>query len=140
MGFEIAASHHEVAPGQHEIDLVPSNALRIADRIATFKFVTKAIAVMLKAGLNGIRNKIKPSIEFIDNIYNTSDTRIKGSSFKNLPGSIDEATSKLVKDKVICDILGKHILTHFLQAKKIETKIYKTQVHQWELEQYLKNY
>ncbi|TYO96215.1 type I glutamate--ammonia ligase [Desulfallas thermosapovorans] len=44
MGFEIEASHHEVAPGQHEIDFKYSNALDIADKIVTFKFVVRTIA------------------------------------------------------------------------------------------------
>ncbi|KXG76547.1 Glutamine synthetase [Fervidicola ferrireducens] len=45
MGFEVEASHHEVAPGQHEIDFKYAPALRAADNIVTFKFVTKAIAM-----------------------------------------------------------------------------------------------
>ncbi|RLL45400.1 type I glutamate--ammonia ligase [Oceanobacillus piezotolerans] len=44
MGFEIEASHHEVAPGQHEIDFKYSNALKHADDIQTFKLVVKTIA------------------------------------------------------------------------------------------------
>ncbi|GAA5501991.1 glutamine synthetase [Deinococcus xinjiangensis] len=45
MGFEIEASHHEVAPGQHEIDFRYAPALETADRIATFKFVVKRVAL-----------------------------------------------------------------------------------------------
>ncbi|HBX23338.1 MAG TPA: type I glutamate--ammonia ligase [Desulfotomaculum sp.] len=44
MGFEIEASHHEVAPGQHEIDFKYSDALDTADKIMTFKFVVRTIA------------------------------------------------------------------------------------------------
>lgn len=44
MGFDMEASHHEVAPGQHEIDFKYADALRSADNIATFKFVTKVVA------------------------------------------------------------------------------------------------
>ena len=44
MGFEIEASHHEVAPAQHEIDFKYDNALRTADNILTFKFIVKYIA------------------------------------------------------------------------------------------------
>jgi glutamine synthetase len=50
MGFEIEASHHEVAASQHEIDFKYSNALDTADKVITFKFATKTIA--LKAGLH----------------------------------------------------------------------------------------
>ena len=44
MGFEIEASHHEVAPAQHEIDFQYDNALVTADNIMTFKMVVKTIA------------------------------------------------------------------------------------------------
>src|SRR5665647_2302860 len=44
MGFEIEASHHEVGSGQHEIDFKYSDALDIADKIVTFKFVVRTTA------------------------------------------------------------------------------------------------
>ena len=44
MGFEIEASHHEVAPAQHEIDFKYDNALVTADNIMTFKMAVKTIA------------------------------------------------------------------------------------------------
>ncbi|MCI5711641.1 MAG: type I glutamate--ammonia ligase [Lachnospiraceae bacterium] len=44
MGFEIEASHHEVAPAQHEIDFKYDEALKTADNIMTFKLTVKTIA------------------------------------------------------------------------------------------------
>ena len=44
MGFEIEASHHEVAPGQHEIDFKYADAITACDQIQTFKLVVKTIA------------------------------------------------------------------------------------------------
>lgn len=44
MGFEIEASHHEVAPAQHEIDFKYGPALGTADNIMTFKLVVKSMA------------------------------------------------------------------------------------------------
>ena len=44
MGFEIEASHHEVANGQHEIDFKYDGALNAADNIVTFKLVVKTVA------------------------------------------------------------------------------------------------
>lgn len=44
MGFEIEASHHEVAMGQHEIDFKYTDALHAADNILTFKLAVKVIA------------------------------------------------------------------------------------------------
>jgi glutamine synthetase len=44
MGFEIEASHHEVAEGQHEINFKYDDALGTADNIATFRAVVRAVA------------------------------------------------------------------------------------------------
>lgn len=44
LGFSIEVSHHEVAPGQHEIDFKYGEALNIADKWMTFKQIVKSIA------------------------------------------------------------------------------------------------
>jgi glutamine synthetase len=44
MGFEVEAAHHEVAPGQHEIDFKYAPAVETADNISTFRWVVKVIA------------------------------------------------------------------------------------------------
>jgi len=46
MGLEVEAAHHEVAPGQHEIDFKYGEAVATADAVVTFRFV-------VKAGVNG---------------------------------------------------------------------------------------
>ena len=45
MGFDCEASHHEVAPGQHEVDMRYNDALTVADRLMTFKLAVKTIAL-----------------------------------------------------------------------------------------------
>ncbi len=45
MGFEVEAAHHEVAPGQHEIDFKYAPAVECADNVATFRFVVKKVAL-----------------------------------------------------------------------------------------------
>ena len=44
MGFEIEAAHHEVAPGQHEIDFKYDDVLATADKVVTFKWVVRKVA------------------------------------------------------------------------------------------------
>ncbi len=44
MGFEIEASHHELAAGQHELDFKYAEALHTADNIMTFKLAVKTLA------------------------------------------------------------------------------------------------
>ncbi|AKX94570.1 glutamine synthetase [Moorella thermoacetica] len=263
MGFEIEASHHEVAPGQHEIDFKYADALRTADNIATFKFVVRtiaqrhglhatfmpkpiygiagsgmhcnislfragqnafydpdddlqlsqvayyfiggliahargmtaitnptvnsykrlvpgyeapvyiawspqnrspliripakrglstrlevrhpdpstnpylAIAVMLKAGLDGIKNRIQPPAPINANIFDMEATRLRAEGIDLLPGTLDEALDALEKDPVIREALGPHIYQRFMEAKRIECEEYRTRVHQWEIEHYL---
>jgi glutamine synthetase len=45
MGFEVEAAHHEVAPGQHEIDFKYAEAVACADNVSTFRFVVKKVAL-----------------------------------------------------------------------------------------------
>ncbi len=45
MGFEVEAAHHEVAPGQHEIDFRYGDAISTADNVTTFKLVVKKVAL-----------------------------------------------------------------------------------------------
>src|SRR5260370_30731165 len=45
MGFEAEAAHHEVAPGQHEIDFKYPDAVTTADRVSTFRFLVKKVAL-----------------------------------------------------------------------------------------------
>ncbi len=45
VGFEIEAAHHEVAPGQHEIDFKYAEALETADRVTTFRMIVKKVAM-----------------------------------------------------------------------------------------------
>jgi glutamine synthetase len=46
MGYEVEAAHHEVAPGQHEIDFRYADAVTTADNIVTFRFVVKKVALL----------------------------------------------------------------------------------------------
>jgi glutamine synthetase len=266
MGFEIEASHHEVAPGQHEIDFKYADAISAADQIQTFKLVVKtiarehglhatfmpkplfgvngsgmhchqslfrgnenafydendklglsdvarqymagvlqharafaaitnptvnsykrlvpgyeapvyvawsasnrspmiripasrglstrievrnpdpaanpylALAVMLKAGLDGIRNKTRLPAPTDRNIYvMTEEERIE-EGIPVLPWNLKEALDELIRDEVMCDALGDHALAHFYELKEIEWDMYRTQVHQWERDQYLTHY
>jgi len=266
MGFEIEASHHEVAPGQHEIDFKYSDAVTAADRIQTFKLVVKTVArqhglhatfmpkplfgvngsgmhchlslfrdgenafydpddplglsdtarwfmagvlhhargfaavtnptvnsykrlvpgyeapnyvawsasnrspmvripasrglstrievrnpdpaanpylclaVMLKAGLDGIKNRMRLPAPTNRNIYvMTEEERIE-EGIQMLPSSLREALDELIRDEVICEALGDHALSHFYELKEIEWDMYRMQVHQWERDQYLTLY
>jgi glutamine synthetase len=47
LGIPVKASHHEVAPSQHEIQLTHTDALSMADAITTFRLAVKEVAAEL---------------------------------------------------------------------------------------------
>ncbi|WP_333787860.1 type I glutamate--ammonia ligase [Methanomethylovorans sp.] len=55
LNFDIEASHHEVAFGQHEIDFKYGDALTMADNVVTFKYVARTIAK-----INGLHATFMP--------------------------------------------------------------------------------
>ncbi|CAI8872319.1 type I glutamate--ammonia ligase [Bacillus pseudomycoides] len=266
MGFEIEASHHEVAPGQHEIDFKYANALRSCDDIQTFKLVVKTIArkhglhatfmpkplfgvngsgmhcnlslfkngenvfydqngelqlsddarhfiagilkhapaftavanptvnsykrlvpgyeapcyvawsaqnrsplvripasrgistrvevrsvdpaanpylvmaTLLAAGLDGIKNKLTPPAAVDRNIYVMTKEEREEAGIVDLPATLAQALVTLQSNEIVCGALGEHLLEHFIEAKEIEWDMFRTQVHQWERDQYMSLY
>jgi glutamine synthetase len=96
-----------------------------------------ALAVTLKAGLDGIRRKLDPGDPVNLNIYHLTDDERKHYGIRSLPGSLSEALDELEADDVIKSALGEHIYDKFMTAKRIEWDEYRQQVHKWELDQYL---
>jgi len=263
MGFEIEASHHEVAPGQHEIDFKYGHALQVADAIMTFKLVVRSIAqrhglhasfmpkpifgingsgmhthqslfkdgqnafydpngpdqlsdtaraymggilkharcfaaitnpsvnsykrlvpgyeapvniawsganrsclvrvpakrgastrievrnpdptcnpylamaVMLVAGLDGVKNKIEPPPAVDRNIYKMEEQERVDLGIGSLPGNLLEALNELDKSELIKEALGDHIYEKFRTGKMVEWNEYNIQVTPWEVSSYL---
>jgi glutamine synthetase len=266
MGFEVEASHHEVAPSQHEIDFKYAEALETADNVLTFKWATKAIAnnyglfatfmpkpiagvngsgmhcnmslfkdgknafydeskadgisetmryfiggllkhvkeftavtnplvnsykrivpgyeapvyiawsklnrsaliripatrgigtrvelrcpdpstnpylafaVLLEAGLDGVRNKIEPPAEVNDNIYKLEMETLTDRNINALPGDLNEAIKCMAGSAIVKSALGEHIFEHFLETKHKEYQEYRAFVSEWEINRYLSVY
>lgn len=263
MGFEIEASHHEVAPAQHEIDFKYADALKTADNIMTFKLTVKSIAkrhglhatfmpkpkfgingsgmhtnmslsrnghnifanpndelglseeayqfiagimehikgmtlitnpivnsykrlvpgyeapvyiawsaknrspliripatrgegtrvelrspdpsanpylvlaVCLAAGLDGIKRKLAPVQSVDKNIFQMSEDEKKACGIENLPGNLIEAITEFKNDSFIQAVLGEHFAEKYVEAKLNEWNLYRAQVTDWEIDQYL---
>lgn len=97
-----------------------------------------ATAVMLAAGLDGIRNALvlPPPLE---------ETVVSGAVKRRLvseilPRSLGEALEELEQDDVLLNALGPYVSDRYLEAKKQEYRDYKRQVTRWELERYLGRY
>ena len=97
-----------------------------------------AMAAILRAGLEGIREKLPVPAPVDRNIYAMSTAERKEVGIDDLPSSLAEAIDCLKSDTVVKDALGGHIYSNFVEAKKFEWAAYRSQVTQWELDQYLK--
>ncbi|NLV16174.1 MAG: type I glutamate--ammonia ligase [Syntrophomonadaceae bacterium] len=263
MGFEIEASHHEVAPGQHEIDFKYADALTTADRVITFRIVVRtiaqrhglhatfmpkpiygiagsgmhlnislfkdgqnafydpnkenglsdiamhfiggvlkhaaaitaitnptvnsykrlvpgyeapvyiawspknrsplirvptrrgigtrmelrspdptcnpylALAVVLKTGLDGMKNKTECPASVDKNIFEMDEYAREEAGIESLPGTLREALRELRRDQVVKEAMGPHIYGRFMHAKRTEWDKYRAKVHQWEIDEYL---
>ncbi len=266
MGFEIEAAHHEVAPGQHEIDFKYTDALHTADNIVTFRIAVRVVAqqfglhatfmpkpvfgingsgmhmhvslfkegqniffdpdkpdglsdtcryfiggvikhargiaaitnptvnsykrlvpgyeapvyiawsyrnrspliriparrgigtrieirnpdptcnpylglsVILKAGLDGIKNKIAPADPVEQNIYEMDLAARKQQGIRSLPENLYEAIEELSRDELIQEALGPHIYSRFILAKTKEWENYSSRVYDWEINEYLEKF
>jgi glutamine synthetase len=96
-----------------------------------------ALAVCLKAGLDGIKNKIEPPKPCDRNIYELTTEEREQLGIGTLPESLNDALHHLSMDGVVQEALGPHVMQRYMEAKKIEWNSYRMQVHPWELEQYL---
>ncbi len=100
-----------------------------------------AFAVILKAGLDGIKNKITPPkpVNRI-NIYELSDKEKEELNIGVLPSTLQEAINELKKDDVILSALGPHIAQKYIEAKEKEWDSYRTAVTDWEIKNALPLY
>lgn len=96
-----------------------------------------AFAVMIKSGINGIKNKITPPPSLTQNIYTMNEEERTKAGVTSLPDSLAAAIEALEKDPLMLDALGEHVYTQFIKAKKQDWKEYSTQVHEWEVKKYL---
>ncbi|WP_349256751.1 type I glutamate--ammonia ligase [Methanocella sp.] len=96
-----------------------------------------ALAVTLRAGLDGIKKRTDPGDPVNLNIYHLTEKQKKDLNIKSLPANLSEALDELEADDVIRSALGPHVYENFMTAKRIEWDDYRTQVHQWEIDQYL---
>jgi glutamine synthetase len=97
-------------------------------------------AVILAAGLDGIKKGLKPLASIERNIYTMSDTERNQLLVERLPENLNDALNELEKDQLILDVLGSHAASRFIAAKRQEWDEYKSCVHNWEVDQYLSRY
>ena len=99
-----------------------------------------AFAMMLNAGLDGVKNKMVPPPSTDVNIYDMTPNQMKRAKIANMPASLEEAVNELKKSKIAKETLGEHIFEKYVESKEKEWDSYRIQVTDWEVKNYLKIY
>ncbi|MDP2749796.1 MAG: type I glutamate--ammonia ligase [Nanoarchaeota archaeon] len=98
-----------------------------------------AFAVMLKAGLDGIKKKMAPPTPVEEDVYEFDASKRREVGIDTLPGSLGEALDNLDKDAIIKDVLGAHAYSAYVKTKRMEWDKYRIQVTQWEIDTYFES-
>jgi len=96
-----------------------------------------AFAVMLSAGLEGIKNKYELCAPIEENVYEMSEQERAAKGIGTLPSSLNEAIGLAENSQLVKKALGEHVFKAFIQNKKIEWDKYRIQVTEYELNRYL---
>ncbi len=99
-----------------------------------------ALAVCLRAGLDGIAGQILPPKSVDCNIFALTEEEKKELNIEAIPGTLIEAVNELEKDEFIQSVLGRHVSGKYIRAKKEEWADYRSQVTDWEISQYLNRF
>ena len=99
-----------------------------------------ALAAVLWAGLDGIKNNLTPPDAVNANIYQMTQEQRQALKIENLPDTLSEALCCMRQTPLMKTALGDHVYEKFLIAKQLEWDRYRTQVHNWEIDAYLSRY
>lgn len=98
------------------------------------------LAVLLAAGLEGIREELQPPAPVGSNIYDMTPDERQEKEIDCLPANLIEAVQELKQDPFICEALGEHVYQKYIEAKEQEWNRFNSTVTQWELEEYLEKF
>ncbi|HLS14980.1 MAG TPA: type I glutamate--ammonia ligase [Beutenbergiaceae bacterium] len=92
-----------------------------------------AFAVLLRAGLKGVREGYELPEEAEDNVWALSDGERRALGIDPMPGSLEQATQAMERSELVADTLGEAVFQHFLENKRREWSDYRAQVTAYEL-------
>jgi len=96
-----------------------------------------ALATILAAGLDGIKNELAAPPAVHDNLYKKAPAELKKRGIESLPATLKEALDLMSDSELVKTALGSDILTKYLKAKYNEYNEYLAVVHPWELKRYM---
>ncbi|HQE79203.1 MAG TPA: glutamine synthetase family protein [Syntrophorhabdaceae bacterium] len=96
-----------------------------------------AFSAMLRAGLEGIKNRYPLPDAIEEDVYEMSPEKRRELKIDSLPGSLYEAIECAEKSELIRDTLGDHVFEKLIENKKIEWDRFRTHVSKYEIDTYL---
>lgn len=99
-----------------------------------------AFTAILASGLYGIENALVPVEPTYANLYAMSKEEREANGIETLPENLKEALYALKKNKLMNEVIGKPLLSKYMELKYQEWDEYRTQVTEWELDRYIKQY
>ena len=98
------------------------------------------LAAILRAGLDGIRRQTAAPASVDCNIFHMSERERRERNIEELPGTLMEAVACMEKDAFMKETLGSHVFEKYIALKKEEWNRYRSQVTDWEINEYLNQY
>lgn len=99
-----------------------------------------ALAAILRAGLDGIRRQVVPPESVDCNIFRMSEQERRERRLEELPSTLIEAVSCMEADAFMRETLGEHAFGKYIALKKEEWNRYRSQVTDWEINEYLNQF
>ena len=99
-----------------------------------------ALALILSAGLDGMKNKINPPEPVNKNIYTLQEEVINELGINKLPANLMEAVACMKESALVKQVLGDHVFKKYIEAKTSEWEDYNKIVTPCELQQYMSKY
>jgi len=96
-----------------------------------------AFAVMLAAGLEGMEQEYELPPPLEENAFKMTEEERKQRGIETLPGSLSEAIHHAERSELLRKALGDHVFHSFIENKKIEWDLYRSQVTDYETKRYL---
>ncbi len=95
-----------------------------------------AFAVMLKAGLEGVKQGLTPPDAVEEDVYEFSAEDLQKRGIATLPGSLNEAISEFKKNPLMKEVFGEDTFKKYVEAKTAEWDEYRIHVTDWEKKRY----
>jgi len=98
-----------------------------------------AFAVMLAAGLAGIKEGLLPPDPVEEDVYEFDSVKLHEYNIETLPASLGEAIAEFRRSNLAKEAVGDHFFKVYLAAKEKEYDEYRLQVTEWEIRKYLES-